>query len=91
MFASLSKAEIMTLQCYRSIAGKAAQHFEPSRRRKAKSPIRGLGFLLESWWPGAESNHRHADFQLGKLVNLINKLARQHSPTIANNVRLCHF
>src|SRR5574337_1109702 len=32
--------------------------------RKAKSPARRLGFLLEiPWWPGTESNRRHADFQ----------------------------
>jgi hypothetical protein len=30
---------------------------------QSKTPTRVSGRLRVFWWPGAESNHRHADFQ----------------------------
>ena len=41
---------------------------EPLSPKKAPT-ISGRGFL--TWWPGTESNHRHADFQ-SRLVQIFN-------------------
>ena len=40
----------------------ACEHY---RSKKALDPLRIKG--LETWWPGAESNHRHKDFQSSAL------------------------
>ncbi len=38
-------------------------------------PKDGMGHLYVHWWPGAESNHRHADFQSprGSYINQVVK------------------
>jgi hypothetical protein len=40
---------------------------EAPQTEKPLIPLRIKG--LEEWWPGAESNHRHADFQSAALTN----------------------
>ena len=34
-------------------------------RQKSKTTRR---WFIDSWWPGAESNHRHKDFQTLKII-----------------------
>lgn len=43
----------------------AAQLGRNGRQASKKNPAEGLGIFW--WWPGAESNCRHADFQSAAL------------------------
>ncbi len=54
------------------------RHLEIADIKKQKARSFEPGFLLEFWWPGAESNHRHADFQSAALPTELPGQERAH-------------
>ena len=90
--ASLPETQRQCLQARYRINGQPIRHLANAKilpagdgslgDRDMETPNRGrLGVKL--WWPSAESNHGHADFQSAALpTELLGQRARQYSQTI---------
>src|SRR5690606_22093834 len=59
----------------------------PILGRTVKKKPTETGWSFKTWWPGAESNHRHADFQSAALPTELP--GRRKNVTIHQKISLC--
>ena len=63
------RGPVWCLQAWPSACGQSWQQRTSANETQLKMPgnLAVSGHFLQLWWPGTESNHRHADFQSAAL------------------------